>query len=281
MVKQNNFTNSFAQDKCQYYVGVLLNQTSKGNTILNNSFTGNGVFSEASSTCGSFNRGIFANESGLNIISCNYIDNFDKGLAFQGMGCDQEVIRVNTLLNGNADLYLTAGTVIGKQIKQFNKWPSSGSTVEALFESPSPFLLFASQFEIQNSNQFSQFWANPRNPMTGWFVQSAIPNNEVDAACIDGTGGSGKSEANNQVINGTFEAYRGYPAYLEEGKIAAYRVLAQNSDLLQTGSADLQFYNTVYNNNTGKFGRILNQLEGLWHLNAGNESSLVQSLNNI
>jgi len=185
------------------------------------------------------------------------------------------------LLNGNSDLYLTAGTVIGQQIKQFNKWPSSGSTNEALFESPTQILLNASKFEIQNSNQLSQFWANPRDLMNGWFVPSPVPNNEVDAACIDGTGGSGKSEANNQVINGTFEAHRGYPAYLEEGKIAAYRVLAQNSDLLQTGSADLQFYNTVHNNNTGRFGRILNQLEGLWSLNASSESSLVQSLNNI
>jgi hypothetical protein len=280
-IEQNNFTNSFAQDKCQYYVGISLNSTSSRNTILNNNFTGNGVFSEASSTCGLFNRGIFANESGSNLIACNYIDNFDKGLAFQGLNCDRDTVRVNTFMNSNADLHLSSGTVIGKQIKNFNKWPSSGSTVEALFESPTQFLLLSSRFEIQNSNQFSQFWANPRDPISGWFVTSLVTNNEIDAACIDGTGGSGKSEANNQVINGTFEAYRGYPAYLEEGKIAAYRVLAQNSDLLQTGSADLQFYNTVYNNNTGRFGRILNQLEGLWHLNASNQSSLVQSLNNI
>lgn len=283
-IEQNNFTNGFAQDKCQYYVGIRLNQTSNSNTILNNNFTGNGAFSEGDGICGAFNRAIFVNESGSNIISCNYIDNFDKGLAFQGMGCDNQVVRVNTLMNGNADLYLNAGTIIGQQIKNFNKWPlgSNMDKKEALFEgAPSLFLLLSSQFEIQNSNQASQFWADEREPLTDWFVPSSIPNNEVDAACIDGTGGSGKSEANNKVINGTFEAYRGYPAYLEEGKIAAYRVLARNSDLLQTGSADLQFYNSVYNNNTGKFGSILNEFQGLWRLSTSNESSLVQSLNNI
>lgn len=279
-VEENTFYQNFQPTEKHAYAGVKLFNAAQ-NEIVSNDVLGSGPASNYDSEKFFNHKGIYAYEAGANLISCNYTDNLDNGLSFRGPLCDQENIRVNTMTGSLADLYLFAGSTIGKQDRTFNKWPDN-DLLEAHFDgTPTQNQLFASLFIIHTSNTTSEYWANPRMPAIGWFGYAGV-NSETEAACIDNSGGGvGKSEANNQAISGTFEAYKGYPASAWEAKLAAYRSLSANPALLVSGSADAQFYNTHTSANIGKLARAIEAKEALLKAGSSFGSAWAQQQSDI
>lgn len=211
------------------------------------------------------NEGIRVGESGNNLVSCNNISGFYNGLTFIGPACDKTQVKRNTIQGDNlTGLLLNPGTIIGQQLKKDNVWPNTGMT-EALFDgNPGQGAVNASRFEINTPNMNSALWPDPRVPAANWFVLplgNPTPNPPNENCYLDPE--PPNSEADRQAITGEFQAFKGYPASVWEARLNAYRMLSAHPELLNTGSANMQFFTAHDAGNIGKLSRSLDAWEGL------------------
>ena len=193
-----------------------------------------------------------------NRVICNYSDNLNEAFYFNGPACDHTEFRQNRMSNNLTGLYLSPGSVIGPQFELQNEWegtlPANG-IAEAHFDgNPSQPLKFASQFSINDLDQNSDLWANPRDPVADWYVPSGGQGHNLLCYAELPTY-PGISAANDLAIGGNFQGYKGYEASAWEAKLDAFVVLDADPNLHPADSPEAQFYASHENGNVGKLHR--------------------------
>lgn len=211
--------------------------------------------------------GFFFFKSGKNTFICNQTKNLRTGFEFFGPLCDQTDYQHSRMENDLTGLLLgSSNTIIGKQIKKENRWvgPSAGM-FEAQFNTMNPFFLSASEFKVNDPNPASDYWANPRVPLTGWFQPDASPPIFEECAKVgpDPGGEDPKSRAQKAAVDGEFPDYRGYEASGWEMDLMAFGVLAGHPELLEEGTPDLNFYQAHDNGNLDKLWQAYSDWNGL------------------
>ncbi|HND87918.1 MAG TPA: T9SS type A sorting domain-containing protein [Saprospiraceae bacterium] len=257
------------------------------NLLLDNISTGNFGPSSIVSTNPDNNyyyRGLRLEESGSNLVKCNYAEGMNQGLNFKGACVSQHMVRTNTLTNNRVGLYLYNGTMIGQQFNQDNQWPGTtgGNDFEAKFDGiPSQNLVNLSLFRINDPDINSDYWAVPREPQD-WFKVSSSFTPHFD--CLVGPadpGGDDRSESDIRAIGGTFPNFKDYPGSGFDANLRAYEVLHNNPDLLVSGSPDAAFFNAHQYGNLGKIFRAKNDLERIGKMTAAVEATWVGNMNSI
>jgi hypothetical protein len=220
-------------------------------------------------------EGIEVIESTGGTYTCNDLNNVKTGISFSGSGCDDSEISTNLFRNHVKGLLLSSDAIIGQQPAKENRWFGSAGQTEAKFENPGlgndPIM---SQFLINNSNQTSVFWANPRAVGSNtndedWFKFDLTSTPIDDNASINCTpiGGGPTtvdpdirlSKADHSVVEGLFPAYRGFTATQWDARFRLYDQLARQSALLApNGSPEKTFYDA----NSG--GTTLGTLHSAW-----------------
>jgi hypothetical protein len=160
--------------------------------------------------------------------------------------------------DNQSDLLLDAGTIIGLQKNQQNRWPSN-SLIEARFDGiTSPGLLAMSKFTINSNNINSNLWPSPRIPANGWFDPAPLPH-ILQIECIEPSQTEIEPAKSSQmVIDGTFESYKGYPATTFDATLFAYQELYDHPEWHPIGSQSAIFFNQHDNGNVGKLQRAKN-----------------------
>ena len=228
--------------------------------------------------------GYYFYESGNNTFMCNRAEKMTQGFYFYGPLCDQTDYQHSRMENNLTGMLLgSANTIIGKQSKKENRWVGSlpsGGTAEAHFDfgiNPvNPFALLMSEFQINDPNLASDYWANPRMPALGWFnFNSALPIFEECAKKgPDPDDDGSKSRAQQAAISGDFPNYRGYEATGWEMNLMAFGSLTEHPELLQEGTPDLAFYQVHENDNIARLWHAYADWNRLQQTNSETESAL-------
>ena len=257
----NTYFQNYATTAEHEYKGILLFNASYNELVGNDFFA---VHGSASSNNYYQYRGIDNTSSSNCLISCNYAEKFNSGFFFAGAGCNMTNFRLNQMEGNNDDLYLTAGTMIGEQKDQENKWPSSSPT-EARFEGdPNQTLLASSRFLINTSNQNSPLWATPRIPADNWFDDSGnAPTLSLPCYKIADPNDPEQARSSRILIGGDFVPYKGYPATTWDASLFAYSELLAHPQLRPNGGLDAQFFNTHDVDNVGKLQRAKEAWENI------------------
>ena len=249
-----NYNTSIIHD----FKGILLRNAPQNHLITNGVFGNFGPMITSAQTSYSY-RGIEIIESPETFVSCNHSQNLNEGFYFRGPASDKTDFRHNEMSDNLTGMYLFPGSIIGQQIDMENKWQGDlpvGGLAEAHFDgNPSIGALLMSRFLINSSNLGSILWANPRVPASGWFSYSGGQDG-LPFICLKEEGPPPpKSRANDMLIGGTFEAYKGYPASEWEATLNAFATLDNNPELLLESSPEETFYNSHLGGNIGKLHR--------------------------
>ena len=289
-LKGNNFYQNYDSPIIHDFKGVYLHG-SPGNLLLANDFFGNFGPNDTSNIHFRY-KGVDAYNSPNNRLICNYAENLDEGFYFDGSACDHTQFRQNHMSDNLTGLYLAPGSIIGEQDELENEWEGSlpsGGVAEAHFDGdPGQQAKFMSQFSINDTNQNSDYWADPVDPTEDWFVYSG--DDEIhDLLCYATLPPHpGISAANDLTIGGDFVAYKDYEASLWEARLDAYAVLAANPELRPAYSPEEAFYDGHESGNIGKLqrarlawdtiARFTSAFEGDW---GANETAIADKLDEI
>jgi hypothetical protein len=262
LIEQNQFTDNFGSTTMPYQGVNVFNASTK---IWSNNFTGAGNWGTHPSAATQ------VQESPTCWLNCNYADQTGAGWEFQGMNSDAASLEKNIANTHDKSLLLRNDAIIGNQNSKYNRWIGTSSNTEALFEGRNPsvpadvtFVQF-SLFSIHTSNMATDFWPDPRligvtpDPNL-WFVTGTTANVQCIATAFGGGGVEAMvvdiTEADKRVMDGTFEAVKGYAAGLWEAQLRLYRRLHEYPELRPTDSEAANWYAAQENTTVGKFGEL-------------------------
>lgn len=272
-IKDNDYYKNFTSTSTNHGYTAISIAASQGNDVVNNRIYGSGPSTNPMFGTADIYQGISVYASPNTVVSCNIADNIDFGIAFSDNMCNPNFIIANEMTNSENDLYLAAATTVGVQNKRRNKWPASSMT-EALFDgSPTPMELSNSRFLVDDPVLTSQFWPIPVIPAMNWFVPTAYDPSETLCLNNDGGGDDKLSQASQFLIEGSYEAYKGYPATTWDATLTAYREFLDNPSLLTDSIHYQHFFEQTTQSNAGK-------LQILWR-SLQNASALPGELNSF
>ncbi len=281
-IERNEFTDNFGTTPNKFEGVTVYNASTQ---LWTNSFQGPGYFETHPST------GIQVLESPACFLSCNRADLTKVGVEFQGTNCDMAKVTFNTMNTHEKGLLLRSDAILSVQNNLYNKWEGNTSSREALFEGrdlgnqSDVFFVKQSQFRIHTPDMNTDFWPNPRfvgnGPDNGtWFVPGTP--SIATYLCIETHPGGGDeastpapliTDADANVLAGTFEPVRGYAAGLWEAEVRLYRKLAENPLLRPTGSEAADWY-AHQDNSVGRLGSVYHGLLSLSNYSATDQNSL-------
>lgn len=265
LIEQNIFLDNYTAATCAYQ-GISLFKGS--GQILGNVFTGSGNYSYASTA-------MHVNDSPSCWLNCNTTNQTAVGLEYKGMNSDGAEVEVNNFNTHQTSLKLLFDAVIGPQENLQNQWIGNSSTTEALFEGRNPFdvgdQLFISQsrFLIHAPNMTTDFWPDPRligatTDPNFWFkpgdpsnvecVLASLTNNDVQSREISRP--AKITEADLQVMTGTYIPVKGYPAGLWEAELRLFSRLNKYPELKPVGSLEDAWYSAVQYTSISGLGTI-------------------------
>ncbi|HAD12292.1 MAG TPA: hypothetical protein DCF33_07615, partial [Saprospirales bacterium] len=236
--------------------------------------------------------GISVFESGDCDIYCNDVDLLKNGISFKGENCDQTSLLQNKFNTHHNGVYLSSDAIIGVQGDlgpHENKWLSSAALLDGNFHYPGfdPTVfddvqrVGMSKFLINNLNQNSIYWANPRTiggqaDIDYWFTDDngQFPPAPTLSDCSSGlyTPQDPKlSEADLAVLSNNFPDYQGYPASGWEAGLRLFANVSRNAALRPSGSLAKAFYD---GNSNATLGKLYTGLESV--RNFGQTTTAIQ-----
>lgn len=264
-IADNYFYQNYESAIDHNYKGIWLSNAPRNELVSNGIF---GNFGPKKSTVFDFSyRGIDIRESAECFVSCNHSEGLNEGFHFRGPACDKADFRNNEMQDNLTGLYLYPGSIIGTQKDQQNKWSGglpTGGVAEAQFDgSPGQGELDMSLFSINSSNSNSILWANPRIPANSWFEPSSSQEGLPFLYLKEEGPLPPKSKADEMLIGGGFESYKGYPASEWDATLNAFSTLDRNPELRPENSDEEDFYDAHYSGNIGKFHRARSEWDNI------------------
>ena len=228
--------------------------------------------------------------------SCNYMDQLGVGMKFAQDCSASRLTENNFNTHSTAGLSLSQnGTMIGQQLYRSNTWngSSNGSSSQKdaylEFDGYMPFnTIHANQvkkslFKIQNNNQNSPLWADPRVVETGgndpnWFA--AGTGTITVSECYTTTPpDKDMDEVEKELTTGVYSPYNGFAASTWDAEFLLFDKLRSTPTLMLSGSVENNWYNTRQNTSVGKMARIYRGMVDLTGPTA--TSSATQLLNDL
>ncbi len=210
--------------------------------------------------------GIFLAESNSCRLSCNTLDNINKGIFFKAsLNTDAAFLSYNNMNTHVYGLLLGKDVKIGGQNTRNNTWAGSSGQVEGFMDYPMynptnpahTSFVMAFQFLVQNTDVSSNIrWANPRlvgsdsDASNKWFDQDGTA--ETFPECTNDNDPKERTVSDDAVINGTFRAYKGYTATIWEAQFHTFERLYHLPELRPDNSAALSWYNAAYGTTLGQ-----------------------------
>lgn len=270
---QNHPIDTLVKDTLHGYTAISIASSEKNDVVSNRIYGGGKTSGSQLFFLANIHTGISVSASANTVVSCNTVNDLDFGVAFSDKKCDPAFITANEMTSSQKDLYLAPTTTVGVQNKRRNKWPAN-SAQEALYDgNPSLSDILASRFNVDDPVTTSQFWPIPVTPATNWFVPTAYDPSVTLCRNNDGGGDDKFSKASQMLVEGTYEAYKGYPATIWDATMTAYRQLLDNPSLLTDSIHYQHFFEQTMQSNAGK-------LQILWR-SLQNASALPGELNSF
>jgi Secretion system C-terminal sorting domain len=246
------------------FSGISLNKCPS--TILkDNVITGNKINYSLPESAGILNK-----ESGNTVMSCNYVNNINQGVAFYGPACDGTDMNSTSIGTHNEGLFLESGTIMGDQDKKNNTWASGPAEARFNFIGYNPVntsnvdFVQLSQFIINSSDVNSSKWANPRFIGTNNDVANIWFSQTVDQPIgLCGSFIKSITKSNKLVIEGTFGTFWNLPNTGWEAKLHTYGRLYEYPELRPSGSAALTWYNANINSSPAQLYKVMTAMRDL------------------
>ncbi|MBL7825867.1 MAG: T9SS type A sorting domain-containing protein [Saprospiraceae bacterium] len=211
------------------------------------------------------------------LLTCNYTDNVNAGIAFIGI-CDNTDLKTNNfnhhaigLAVGHPDFPNAVFNQIGLQQNKENRWVGNSSTVEAYALNQASAL--ASIFKINSTNFNSVFWPSPRligntNDNGLWFMLSNIGPPAAETECLIEESfpiKPGFAENDFDILSNSYEPPLGFAALDWEARWDFADRLSRNPALQSFNNQVAAYYQATHNSTYSTLNSLYQAYINRWH----------------